>query len=141
MGPPHPGYGPQVGAALEIDVPLDLRSLRAVRLAALDAADRAGLDVASAKALQAGMDELCVAAVEAATAAGGMGRLVVKLRFRPGEVSARGVARLDEDHPRVALGPLARSILAASVDRFTIVDENDLVCFEVWKRADRPERT
>jgi len=127
-----------VGAALEIDVPLDLRSLRAVRLAALDAADRAGLDVASAKALQAGMDELCVAMVESA---GGMGRLVVKLRFRPGEVSARGVARVDEDHPRVALGPLARSILAASVDRFTIVDENDLVCFEVWKRADHAERT
>lgn len=126
---------------MEIDVPLDLRSLRAVRLAALDAADRAGFDVVSAKALQAGMDELCVAMVESATAASGAGRLVVKLRFRPGEVSARGVARLDEDHPRVALGPLARSILAASVDRFTMIDENDLVCFEVWKRADRSERT
>ncbi len=110
-----------------------------MRLAALDAADRAGLDVPSAKALQAGMDELCVAMVE--SAAGGAGRLVVKLRFRPGEVSARGVARLDVDHPRVALGPLARSILTASVDRFTIVDESDLVCFEVWKRSDRSERT
>ncbi|HEY6317443.1 MAG TPA: hypothetical protein VI462_06100 [Acidimicrobiia bacterium] len=121
--------------ALEIDVPLDLRSLRTVRLAALDAAARAGLDVPSAHALQAGMDELCVAVVEAATGTGGAGRLVVRLRFRAGEVSARGVARLDHDRPPVLLGPLARSILAASVDDFTIVDEADLVCFEVWKRS------
>jgi len=116
-------------------VPLDLRSLRPVRLVALDAAARAGLDVAAADALQAGMDELCVAVVEAARVASGAGRLVVRLRFRDGEVSARGVARLDRDHPAVVLGPLARSILAASVDDFTIVDEDDLVCFEVWKRA------
>jgi hypothetical protein len=80
------------------------------------------------------MDELCVAVVEAATAASGAGRLVVRLRFRPGEVSARGVARLDHDHPAVVVGPLAQSILTASVDDFTIVDEDDLVCFEVWKR-------
>ena len=116
-------------------MPLDLRSLRPVRLVALDAAARAGLDVAAADALQAGMDELCVAVVEAARVASGAGRLVVRLRFRDGEVSARGVARLDRDHPAVVLGPLARSILAASVDDFTIVDEDDLVCFEVWKRA------
>lgn len=125
-----------VANALEIDVPLDLRSLRAVRLAALDAASRAGLDVPAANALQAGMDELCVAVVEAATASSGAGRLVVRLRFRAGEVSARGVARLDHDHPAVVVGPLAQSILAASVDDFTIVDEDDLVCFEVWKRLD-----
>ena len=116
-------------------MPLDLRSLRPVRLVALDAAARAGLDVAAADALQAGMDELCVAVVEAARVASGAGRLVVRLRFRDGEVSVRGVARLDRDHPAVVLGPLARSILAASVDDFTIVDEDDLVCFEVWKRA------
>ena len=126
------GTVPWVADALEIDVPLDLRSLRAVRLAALDAASRAGLDVPAANALQAGMDELCVAVVEAAT---GAGRLVVRLRSRAGEVSARGVARLDHDHPSVLLGRLARSILAASVDDYTIVDETDLVCFEVWKRA------
>ena len=96
-----------VANALEIDVPLDLRSLRAVRLAALDAASRAGLDVPAANALQAGMDELCVAVVEAATASSAAGRLVVRLRFRAGEVSARGVARLDHDHPAVVVGPLA----------------------------------
>ena len=124
-----------VADALEIDVPLDLRSLRAVRLAALDAASRAGLDVPAANELKAGMDELCVAVVEAASAASGTGRLVVRLRFRDGEVSARGVARLDHDHPTVVLGPLARSILAASVDDFTIADEDALVCFEVWKRS------
>ena len=126
--------------ALEIDVPLDLRSLRAVRLVALDAASRAGLDFSAANALQAGMDELCVAVVESATAASGAGRLVVRVRFRTGEVSARGVARLDHDHPSVVLGPLAQSILAASVDDFTLVDERDLVCFELWKRVDGEPR-
>jgi hypothetical protein len=126
----------KVADALEIDVPLDLRSLRAVRLVALDAASRAGFDVLAANGLQAGMDELCVAVVESATAVSGAGRLVVRLRFRAGEVSARGVARLDHDHPAVVLGPLARSILAASVDDFTLVDEQDLVCFELSKRRD-----
>jgi hypothetical protein len=132
------GYGARVheaGSALEVDVPLDRRSLRPVRLVALDAASRAGLSVDAASELQAAIDELCVAIVDLAVAVHQPGRLVVRLRIRPGEVHARGVARVDPDRRRLVLGRLARSILEATVDSFGIVDEHGFVCFEVRKRA------
>jgi hypothetical protein len=122
----------EVRSALEIDVPLDMRSLRPVRLVALDAATRAGLGVDAAVDLQAAIDELCVAIVDLASR---RGRLVVRLRIRPGEVHARGVARVDSDHRELVLGRLARSILEATVDSFGVSDHHGLVCFELRKRA------
>ncbi len=54
---------------LEIEVAADAASLRMVRLVALDAAERAGLDCDASDDLRLGVEELCLAAVAAAPTA------------------------------------------------------------------------
>jgi Histidine kinase-like ATPase domain len=116
---------------LEIEVAADAASLRMVRLVALDAAERAGLDCDASDDLRLGVEELCFAAVAAAPT--DAGRLGLRFRVSAGAVIVHGVARLGSDRVEVGLSRVGMAILAVVVDQYELVDVDGVVRFALVK--------
>ena len=137
MNPVRAGYFLDVETTLELDVPADVRCLRAVRLMAVDAGARAGLDCDEVDDLRLAVDELCFAVVRTVHAEVESGERVV-VRFRIGErrVSVHGVARLGTDRVELGLSRFAASILATVCDHFEYFDaDSEVVRFALVKTA------
>lgn len=118
---------------LELEVPADPANLRIVRLVALDAAERAGLDCDAADDLRIGVEELCLAALSTAIPGAVAGTLALRFRLVDESVVVHGIARLGRDRTEIGVSRVAAAILASVADGFELADTDGLVRFSLRK--------
>jgi serine/threonine-protein kinase RsbW len=97
-----------------LSVPGSADYLRLVRLAAADAATRAGFTVDDVEDLRIAVDELCFALAE------DDGARRLELRFRVAGAAVEVEGRCEHGDPEFSLGDLATVIVGAVVDEYSI---------------------
>lgn len=116
---------------LRIEIPPDPSHVRAVRLVAVDAANRAGFDCDDADDLRIAVDEFChtlMASVD--------GELAVRFDVVPGCVDVEASAsHQDSRRPPFCLSQLSELILTAVSDRFELVEAPSELRFALRKLA------
>jgi hypothetical protein len=115
---------------LALETPAAFEHLRAVRLVAADAAERAGFDCDETDDLRIGVDELVHAAMRCA-------RTSVRTTFEvePGGVVVRGAAERRPGSPECRLSWLSERIVAAVADLFGVSSDGSQVRFVLTKRS------
>jgi len=131
---------------VELTIPADPAFLRLVRLAAADAASRAGLTIEEIDDLRIAVDELCLLLVRGALEPDvdiphdEVTRLSVSFVTMAGavEVRARG-GRPDHGGWGEAEQEISRAIVKAVVDEYEILDDAAVGGFWLLKRATRAQ--
>jgi Histidine kinase-like ATPase domain len=115
---------------LRIEIPRDPAHVRAVRLVAADAANRAGFDCDDADDLRIAVDEICHALMASVN-----GDLVVRFDVRPGCVDVEASGTYQESSAPFRLSQLSDLILTTVTDTFELVEAPSELRFALHKRA------
>jgi hypothetical protein len=120
---------------LRIEIPGDAAHVRAVRLVAADAANRAGFDCDDADDLRIAIDEICHTLMGSID-----GDLTVRFEVRPGCVDVVASTSHQGSYRPIRLTQLSERILTAVSDRFELVEGPSESRFALRKFATKGTR-
>ena len=106
--------------------------LRAIRLVAAEAGERAGLSDAQQDDLRVAVDELCYTLMDATDQ-----RLLLRVLVQDGRVIARGSVRQRRGATPPRLSSTSEMIVSATTDHHELAVDGDQLSFVVIKRCDQ----